>query len=573
MRRKREFKPDAFGQYVRDLGWKRTGEGRPTQHKFRLGTDRSKAEIANLRLEQLWAIVEADYHERRANGAAADDRPVWNEVTLAIAQVIARGGSKFTLDRSDRYDKGDDTFYFHFVEMLAEKYASVIAIVPADPDGHMNGRLQELELAAKLEASAAEIRAKANGKPAAKIGSTLHEAMDAYIEWIKSEYRAPDAVNGETTLTPWGMAQTKNVERLKERHRDLALSAIDLAVCEEMFRLWRQRPKVKGRQGAIGPKTAQHHIKQLKRFFHWLHRAKQFEWRKPEDFEDIQTKIEVSVRERARRLSPFHVDSFSLEQVTLLNEYATPLERAFLLLGLNCGFNKGEIGTLVLGEIVLNQRHPYENVLGFHSLDTDSFIKRIRHKSGVYGEFLLWPQTVQAIQWAMENRKRGAVGHNGDEAVTVALPGPEALLFLTEDGHSYLTPTKTGNANQRIPNVFAALVRRVRRDHRDFPKLSFGKLRKTGANFVKRFSDGEVAATFLCHGQAVKVDDWLTFTPTGPLGRSSRPYVRSRSTWSRCSLPRPRTRFLKNVRRVASTFRWGWSGRCRPFGSKASRWM
>ena len=38
------------------------------------------------------------------------------------------------------------------------------------------------------------------------------------------------------------------------------------------------------------------------------------------------------------------------------------------------------------------------------------------------------------------------------------------------------------------------------------PKLrSFGKLRKTGANLVKRFSDGEVAAVFLCHGQAVEV--------------------------------------------------------------------
>jgi hypothetical protein len=107
--------------------------------------------------------------------------------------------------------------------------------------------------------------------------------------------------------------------------------------------------------------------------------------------------------------------------------------------------------------------------------------------------------------------------HTG--VVAGVLPGPEALLFLTEDGRSYLAPTKNGNANQRIPNIFATLVRRVRKDHRDFPRLSFGRLRKTAANFVKRFSDGEVAATFLCHGQAVKVDDLADVYTDRPIGK------------------------------------------------------
>ena len=158
-------------------------------------------------------------------------------------------------------------------------------------------------------------------------------------------------------------------------------------------------------------------------------------------------------------------------------------------------------------------------MLGFQSSEADSFIKRIRHKNGVYGEFLLWPQTVQSIQWAMENQKRHAQNRNGDEAGSVVPSIPESLLFLTEEGHSYLTRTPSGNPNQRIPNIFAALVRRVRRDHRNFPRLSFGKLRKTGANFVKRFSDGEVAATFLCHGQAVKIDDLADVYTDRPIGK------------------------------------------------------
>jgi hypothetical protein len=49
--------------------------------------------------------------------------------------------------------------------------------------------------------------------------------------------------------------------------------------------------------------------------------------------------------------------------------------------------------------------------------------------------------------------------------------------------------------------------------------LSYGKLRKTGANLVKRFSDGEVAAVFLCHGQAVKVDDLADVYTDRPFGK------------------------------------------------------
>jgi hypothetical protein len=131
--------------------------------------------------------------------------------------------------------------------------------------------------------------------------------------------------------------------------------------------------------------------------------------------------------------------------------------------------------------------------------------------------FLVAGAAMLLFYWAVMNRRRRAIGRNGD-GESIVLP-PESLLFVTENGHSYLTRSPSGNPNQRIPNIFAALVRRVRRDHRDFPRLSFGKLRKTGANFVKRFSDGEVAATFLCHGRAVKVDDLADVYTDRPIGK------------------------------------------------------
>ena len=371
-----------------------------------------------------------------------------------------------------------------------------------------------------MEAIARKIRARVDGDLTQKYGPTLHEAFDAYVAWLKKECAVAPASNGdEPKLSPWGYAQLKNVNRLKERHTDMPLSALNQAACEDMIRFWRLRPKVKGKDTAIAPKTAQHHIKQLKRFLNWLHRSQDFAWRRPEDFDLIETRVEVPAHERARRLSPLQVATFDVDELRLLNEYATPLERALLLLGLNCGFNKAEIGTLTVGEIVLRQRHPYENKLAFESSEKDSFIKRVRHKNGVYGEFLLWPQTVEAIEWAIANRRKQAGIRPADEAGEVIAISPDSLLFLTEDGHSYIAPTATGNPNQRIPNIFDLVVGRVRKDHGTFPKMSFGKLRKTGANLVKRFSDGEVAATFLCHGQAVKVDDLADVYTDRPIGK------------------------------------------------------
>lgn len=47
---------DAKGRFVRNLGWKQTPKGYG-QQKFYLGRDRTKAQIASLKLEQLWRAV------------------------------------------------------------------------------------------------------------------------------------------------------------------------------------------------------------------------------------------------------------------------------------------------------------------------------------------------------------------------------------------------------------------------------------------------------------------------------------------------------------------------------------
>ena len=63
------------------------------------------------------------------------------------------------------------------------------------------------------------------------------------------------------------------------------------------------------------------------------------------------------------------------------------------------------------------------------------------------------------------------------------------------------------------------MTHRVKKDHPDFPKKSFGKLRKTGGNMVRRLAGGEIHSVYICHGNPVKADDLAELY-------SNRPYAK-----------------------------------------------
>jgi hypothetical protein len=61
----------------------------------------------------------------------------------------------------------------------------------------------------------------------------------------------------------------------------------------------------------------------------------------------------LTSQEIAAKARPTQVDTFDLEELKILYRYATPLERALMLLGLNCGFGAAESGSLQLNQIFL----------------------------------------------------------------------------------------------------------------------------------------------------------------------------------------------------------------------------
>jgi hypothetical protein len=193
------------------------------------------------------------------------------------------------------------------------------------------------------------------------------------------------------------------------------------------------------------------------------------QWKLPPDYLFPRIKIEWLASEVSGEVKK---RTFTMKQVGVLWQHATPLERVFIALGINCGFGAGEIGTLAEGEI------------------DGSVIKRLRHKTKVFGAWWLFPITRKAIAWARQ--RKAVLGFSSD------------YLLVSDSGQPYSAVTVGNNNNQKIRNSWNRLMKRIRqeKDHADFPRLSFGKLRKTAASWMRRVGGGEIASIFITHGKA-----------------------------------------------------------------------
>jgi hypothetical protein len=519
------------GVYERLIGWKwDEANQKHIQHKFYLGKDRAKAELANRRLEGLWEHLAASHRP----GPPPLDRPIWNTLTIEIGKAIAKGQTHINVERRQITTNLDgkpvleyaDSYARH-VHALAAAFP-MISFVPVDGPLYQEGLAFEQLCVQNQIDKIKDLAFSGHRLPSsspimlAESGETLHIALDGFIDHIRRTY-VTAAVEGEQqTTTPHGSNLVKSVGRLKEKHDDVPLAAISFDTIQALIDVWRKRPLVKRGKKPISAKTATEHIKLLKYFFKWLNRSDKFNWRKPPEFDELVTKVSLNQQEIAARMTPFRrqVATFDPNDLALLHKYATPFERLLFLLGMNCGFGAAEIASLLRNQVQLFTMHPFSRDLGFDSSDQDSFISRMRTKTSVYGEWILWPETVAALQWADRRRLRQTKITKGPLKGRDITAKPDSVLVLSEDGTPLVKQTETGNRSSRIANLWEnGLCQRLRADHKSFRKLSFGKLRKTATNLVRQIGGGEAASLFVCHGTPIHSDELLEAYANRPFGK------------------------------------------------------
>ncbi|MDB5322177.1 MAG: hypothetical protein JWN40_3808 [Phycisphaerales bacterium] len=465
------------GRYRRTIGKFRNAQGKVAPRKFLLGTDAKAAQLANIRLEQLWADVvrltaatnewnlqqyeQPPYYP--ADQPPVDAEPLWTPESLEIAEAIRTGQPQYAVPTTAA-DLSDPD-YVRRIQWLRERYPSV-AFVPADPETFASGQKTYREVAHRSAAHAVAAAAIANIPIPAGVSQTLYQAIDAYADQVK----ATKLRDGQ--VTAWGEVLCKQAIRLKQSHPDTTLDRFDLAAIEKIKHYWAARPMSRyGKPIALDTVRAQ--IAALKLFAKWLHRHPQWQWRRPEDFEEA-IKLDLSELMSHEEVAKLRhgVATYAVPELAIIWKYATARERVLVALALNCGFARTEISSLRLDEIDLAGNPPR--------------IHRIRRKSKVYGQWQLWDVTQRALAWNATERSK-------------VEPAGNVWAILTDRGRPF--------EDHRIANIWNRLLDRVAADHADFRQLSFKHLRKTGAQFVRNMADGETAAVFLAHGQPVKGDN------------------------------------------------------------------
>ncbi len=492
------------------VGWKEEG-GKRVQQPFYFGTDLDQAKARYLRVKELWAHLERTHEQSLLELNSRFELPErtecrWMTESLWIARELAAGRVQISVPPPDGLHP---SAYVSRIDGLAKSYPMVY-FVPEDPQAYREGE--------GFWKVAIEHQQKKLPLPLTNVvhrsSQTLHEALDAYIEHVTKSALEPTPQGPQ--LTSFGHLKVEQARRIKARQADRPLSTLDLQGCQELIDYWRMRPLTeatpKRPARPMEARYCENHIAELSRFFKWLHKSKGFDWRKPQDFDDLETKVKDLPEERTG-IGFLNVEVFRIEELAVLYKYATPLERLLILLGLNCGFKGAEQGTLRFEHLFLDRPHLHAVTMqertGFDLRPDERFVLYSRNKSKVYGEFLLWPQTIEGLRWAVARHRR-ICERKGVE--------PSQLL-ITDQGLSFYRRTASGkNVSQIFINKWAGLMRRVCKDDPDFPRYSFTSLRDTAADRIRHIAGGEVAAVFLMHGKPVKKDDLLNLYTNRPFG-------------------------------------------------------
>jgi len=524
MNHTKTVKRDNKGYYYRNLGWLSRGEGKKwTQPKFLLGRDERDALDRLRRLERLWECV-----ERRHEEEFGDRKPTWTEKTLAVGKAISQGKHTFRLARQNCPGQGvedaaqADADYAGYLQQMQEAYP-VITFIPEDAEAFQNGVRKNIELAESFQ-SLADDFAKDAGQPSVRdMHETLHKAIRAFLVSIDEnpKYKNHDGSPGAQPLTAWAYKLKFVCRDFLTRYEDRPLSSLaTLEAVQALFDYWRNRPPRKGTKRPITVKTAGHRMTALSLFLKWLHRTSQFSWRKPTDFDEIDQSVNETKEEKASRAKPDQVATYSEDELVLLYQNTTtPLERLLMLLGLNCGCKQAEAGTILLSEVALEAIHPHADLLAYHSSEADSFIKRVRPKTGVYGEFKLWPHTVLGMKWLIERRQRQTKIRSGEHAGEPILLRPSSILLTTDSGYPMYRLYESGNTSQDISKCWARVVERTATAHPEIGRFTYSTLRRTTANFLRKTYGGEVANVFLQHGSPFEKDRLLEDYTNRPYGR------------------------------------------------------
>jgi len=204
------------------------------------------------------------------------------------------------------------------------------------------------------------------------------------------------------------------------------------------------------------------------------------------------------------------IDTYTPSQLAEIIKECDDFQKSIILLCLNCSFAHSEVGRVTFDRFIFDAPHPYAETLGINSSNQDSWLHFNRPKTGVYGEWYLWPETVRYVKLAIERSQKLesnliCVNGRGNPMYNESWKAPQSAINTWWNGKATKSTRKIG------------VVTKVGRRIDNFPRYPFKSIRKTVSNELRKKFGGEVASLMLCHGNPTN-DDLLNIYADRPFG-------------------------------------------------------
>ena len=306
---------------------------------------------------------------------------------------------------------------------------------------------------------------------------TVRDGANLYLAWMKQRAEA-----GQISWSHYRKTFGDIKRGIEPVGGKTPLSSIGDQELTRTVLHFASRPKVMPRPGQeaglerpISVSTAIGTIKALKAMFRWIDRHDGVEWRSPRRFDEIfqirRNRMQTAEEQATLEAGAFRntVKIFAEDELRQLFQAANSRDRAFLLAAINLGFTSADLSELRI-----------------HNLGLDSdpcVLHAYRHKTGVYANWILWPETTEAIRAEMSdltNSGRVFVGRHGRSLVEVGQKG----------------------RRDDVATSFMKLRKRA-----GIPSApTFKHLRKHGATIIKEIGGVEISAMYLAHSESDRMN-------------------------------------------------------------------
>ena len=175
---------------------------------------------------------------------------------------------------------------------------------------------------------------------------------------------------------------------------------------------------------------------------------------------------------------PLRRNSVSLDQLRLLYQHADNLDKLMICLALNCGLAPADMGRLTANNVSLAST----NSAIEHIPQGYAVLRLAQRTADVLREYLLWPETLELLQWAIEQAKE---------------LGTHELL-ISDRGKPMLN-AQSPNPSSAITNRFRRLVDRAQQENPELRRVRLRCVREFGAREIMYLHTAEIASLYLGH--------------------------------------------------------------------------